>query len=156
MPVTGNYSVGLEATNQSTSDSEEASVKIGRSLSGLFADGTGAGQVNKIWQDIRPLTDGGNETLDFNPTLPASGLSGAVAFTAIKAILIWAPATNTTNITITGTLLTMGDPLKPGGVKFMADPSAAGMLVTATTKDTLVFTNSAGAVANYGIVVVGI
>ena len=156
MPVTGNYSVGLEATNQANVDNEEATIKIGRSLSGLFADGTAAGQANKIWQDTMPLTDGGNVSLDLAPT-PASGLSGAVTFTAVKGILIWAPATNTTNITLTGTFQSgWGDPLKPGGIKFAIDPSAAGMTVTNTTKDTIIFTNGSGAAANVGVVVVGI
>jgi hypothetical protein len=156
MAVTGTASASLSCSNISASDSESANIGMSLAAGVTFVDGAGAGAINKIWQDTRTLTDGGNETLDFNPT-PTSGMTGSVVFTAVKAILVTAAAANTTNITVTGTLLAKPPAiLKPGGVFLFADPSAAGSIVTQTTADTMIMTNSAGAAASYSVVVAGI
>lgn len=159
MPVTGKFSVAVDLKDAGSSDRESYEIRVATELVNSFVDGVGAGAVNAIWQDVRPLTDGGNETLDVSPT-PTSGKSGVVTFARIKGCLIWAPATNTTNITITGTLLYLaaGDAvraLKPGGVLLITDPSAAGMVVTPTTVDTIILTNSSGAAATYGVILAG-
>jgi hypothetical protein len=165
MAVTGSWSLAALLRDLSSSDVEASDIKAELALSGLFADGTGAGQVTKFWQDIRPLTDGGNESLDFSPT-PASGKQGAVTFTALKFLLIWSPSTNTTNLTISrpaangialfGAASGSLAPIKPGLLFLYIDNSAGGLVVTAGTGDLITITNSAGAAATYGVIAAGI
>src|SRR5262245_40612970 len=153
MAVTGSLSFSCDMKNQTTSDVESAEIKIATSLAQLFADGVGAGAVNAIWQDIIPITDGGTSSPDLSPTA-SSGVSGAVTFARIKVVVVWAPSTNTTNITISRhasncpLLVTSSAalaPLKPGGFLVFVDPSAAGVAITATSADILfTATNGAG------------
>ena len=156
MAIDGSASASVSLRNLATSDSEQATITMGLSGALSFAEGTGAGLINKIWQDTRTLTDGGNETLDLSPT-PTSGITGIVTFTAVKVLLVKAADANTTNITVTGTLLAKPPAvLKPGAVYLFTDPSAAGSVVGPGTGDTMIMTNSAGAAASYSVIVGGI
>lgn len=165
MAVTGAVSLSIDLRDVRTSDKESADIKVATSLSQAFVDGTGAGAINKIWQDTRSLADGANEALDLSPTA-SSGVLGAVTFAAVKLIYIRAATANTTTLTVSRTTTTGsaifaadGDalaPLKAGGVFLFTDPSAAGVVVAAGDTDTITVTNSAGAGASYDIIVGGI
>lgn len=164
MSVTGQISVAVDLKDQRASDSESASITIARAIAQALVDGAGAGAVNAIWQDTLPLTDGGTVSPDLAPTA-ASGVSGAVTFARIKVVVVYAPTTNTTNITLSkhasncpliATTAAALAPLKPGGFFVFCDPSAAGIAVTATSADILfTATNSAGAAATLVVIVAG-
>lgn len=165
MAVTGSVSVNFDFKNIGSSDDEQSTIAILKAIGSTFSDGTGALQLNKIWQDTLPLTDGQTITVDFSPTA-ASGASGAVTFAALKALVVYAPTTNTTNLTLsraatTGISLFAADgdalaPLKPGGMLVFTDPSAAGMTMAAGDTDVLTIVNSAGAAATVVILAAGI
>jgi hypothetical protein len=162
MSIQGSVNASVSLLNSGISDSEQSNISIAAGLAASFVDGTGAGAINAMWQDIRPLADGANEPLDVVPA-PTSGISGSVTFARLKVAVFWAPSTNTTNITVvrhasTGvavfTLAGAGVVLKPGGFFAFVDPSATGVPVAAGT-DIFTVTNSAGAAATYGVVFAG-
>jgi hypothetical protein len=165
MTMTGSASGGVSFTDSTFSDTEFSTVTIGQTQAQSFADGVGAGQCNAFWQDTRTLLTSANEGtgLDFAPT-SSSGKTGVVTFARIKVLYVRADPTNTTTITVskptnglnifTGTTPALAA-LTPGGVFLFVDPSATGIPVAAGTSDLLQIANSAGASANYTIIVAG-
>lgn len=164
MSVQGQVVVKVDLKDQRSSDNESAEITIARSIAQDLIDGVGAGAINAIWQDTLPLTDGGTVSPDLAPTV-ASGVAGVVTFARIKIVVVYAPATNTTNITLSRhtsncpllvTAAAALAPLKPGGFVVFVDPSAAGIVVTPTSADILfTATNGAGAAATLVVIVAG-
>ena len=152
--------VRVESTLSNALDMETAVSKLDQSFQRTMVTGsTGSGVADQRWSDERTLASATPETLDFN----AGGLSNAlgVVFTIarLKVLAVVADATNTTNLTLTGTLpfitgTTSGvAPLEPGAVLFHYHP--LGVLVTGTTNDSITVTNGSGAAAKYKIIVIG-
>ena len=164
MTISGSAQAGVSFVDSSVSDAEQATISIGQSAAQSFADGVAAGQCNAMWQDTRTLTTGASESLDFAPT-SSSGKTGVVTFARIKVVYVRADPANTTNITVskptnglnifTGGTTPALAALTPGGAFLWVDPSATGVPVAAGTADLLAITNSAGASANYTIIVAG-
>ena len=127
-----------------------------------LATGTGAGQADLMFSDTRTLGDGSSEDLDLAGVL-TDAFGATITNVRIKAIYIQAAAANTTDLTIGGgandwsTLLNGTIVLRPGGsfqaIAGVADATA--WTVTAGTGDSLQVANSAGASADYDIVVIG-
>lgn len=129
----------------------------------LLSNGTATGNASQVWRDTRTLTASATESLDF-----AGGLTNAfgvtLTFVRIKFVYIKAAAANTndvqvTRVATTGIPLFMADgdgiALGPGEWFCYGSPTT-GKAVTATTDDTLTFTNSAGSTSvDYSIVVIG-
>ncbi len=128
-----------------------------------LGNGTGSGQVSQQWHDTRTLTASASESLDL-----AGGLTNAfgvtVTFTRVKFVLVIASTGNTndvqvTRVATTGIPLFMADgdgiALGPGEWFCYGSPTT-GKTVTASTDDTLTFTNSAGSTSvTYTVVIIG-
>jgi len=163
MSVTATFSAALLAKKIVAGDLANAKSDAALSAAISFADGTGDGQVSKEWSDTRTVAGSGTDNIDLSGSLMDSQ-GVAVVFTAIKAIVISAPATNVGNFTIgAGTnpfLWAFGDAsdvlvLKPGGVIALAVPNT-GWSVAAGTADILKLVNG-GVVDNvFSIAAVGI
>lgn len=130
-----------------------------------FSTGTGLNQINRIWQDSRNILASGTDDLDL-----AGGLTdvfgNSLTFTKIKGLFISAAAANTNDVVVGGDASaaffaflgadTDKIVLKPGAWFALANPSAAGYAVTATTADILQIANSSsGTAVDYDIILLG-
>lgn len=129
-----------------------------------WANGTGADQANRLFHDTRTLSTGANEDLDLVGSL-TDGLGQTFSPARFKLLLIYNKPANTTNLTIKpGAANGIASPfgaaahavtIPPGGIFLVAAPAAAAFALTAGTGDLLNIANSAGASADYDIVVIG-
>jgi hypothetical protein len=129
-----------------------------------YENGVGAGQVDKVFADQRTLTASSTEDLD----IVGGGLTDAFGATftlvELKVLMVCAASTNTNNVVLGGdansvpflSAATTTVSIKPGGCFQLADPSAAGIAVTAGTGDILQVANSGGGTSVvYDIIVLG-
>ncbi len=132
-----------------------------------LAAGTGAGQVDVLYQDTNTLAASANTDIDLSGAL-ARAIGGTAVFARVRGLYIAASAANTNNVivgaaatnpwitligTATGTLI-----LRPGAwiLAGVGSADATGWAVTAGTGDLLRIANSgAGTTVDYTIVVVG-
>jgi hypothetical protein len=128
---------------------------VNKSYGSAFTQGTGAGQCDLLYFDERTLTASSNESLDLSGSI-LDAFGNAVIFARIKALAIFAAATNTNNVLVGGvtngiaglfTSATAGIAVvRPGA--FLAwgcgSADATGYVVTAGTGDLLKIANSAG------------
>lgn len=132
-----------------------------------WADGAGAGQANRIYQDRNTLAASGTIDVDLAGSL-LDVYGDAVTFARIKAIIVTAADANTNNVVVGGVaagLSTIIQPqttglvvLRPGSMFAVVAGAAdaTGYLVTATTADLLHIINSAGGTGvDYELIVVG-
>jgi hypothetical protein len=135
-------------------------VKEGQSL--RIADGTGAKQANGIYIDDFSIAASSSTTIDLSGSLE-DRLGNPLVFTAVKAIMVIAAAANTNDIVIGDGSAPFVGPfddgtatvsVAPGGQFMVANPSAAGWAVTATTADELKLANSGSASAVAGTIVI--
>jgi len=124
-------------------------------------NGTGAGQANYRFADLRTLNAAANEDLDLAGGLTGS-LGGSLTFTKIKYIGIFAPVTNTGSLVVTrpaangiAIFAAAGDGLTvtPGGKFEWSDPT--GVTITAATADLINISNPGGAQSKYNVVIIG-
>jgi hypothetical protein len=144
-------------------DIGQASFSFNESFNTAFSNGAGANQVKQIWADIRTIAASGND--DINLTSLTNALGAAIVFTSIKGLMIKANAANTNNLIIgdaaTPFASMFGDPedtliVPPGGLILLANPSAAGYAVTASTNHLLRITNgNSGTTVTYQIFLFG-
>ena len=153
----------IRGTVSATSDAGTPSCPISASNTNTLTDGTGASQGNAYYEDAFSIASAGTANYDLAGSL-ADPLNVTKVFTAVKAIMVIADSTNTTNLTIgNGTNPLVGPfddgtatvTLKPGGTFLITDPSAAGMAVAAGTGDVLKIVNGSGATATGRICVIG-
>lgn len=132
-----------------------------------YADGAGAGQANRIYQDRNTLAASGTIDVDLAGTL-TDVYGDPVVFARIKALIVAAADANTNNVVLggvangisslfapqtTGTLA-----VRPGGMFVVACgiADATGYVITAATADLLHIINSAGGTGvDYELIVVG-
>jgi hypothetical protein len=157
--------VSIQATHTSSVNLGSASRRVGLDRMLRFAEGAGAGQVNKIFADRRTLSASASEDLDLSGTL--TDVFGAVInLTEVKAILVIAASGNTNNVVLGGASATqfVGPfgaathtiAVPPGGVFYMLHPGANGWEVSAGVSDLLKVANSgAGTSVTYDIVILG-
>lgn len=161
---TGEISVRVSSKLTNSYDLDAVVSALDKTFSNAFGNGTGANQANNRWSDKRDLLTATNEDLDFAGSL--SNALGAVVFTKIKGIIIYALSTNTGPISVTRPaangvpfLLAAGDglsALQPGGLFILTNPSDAGITVTAATGDLINVANATGATQSYQIIVFGV
>lgn len=132
-----------------------------------LASGTGANQANYYYREERTIASGANYVLDLSGTDKDIFGTNIVMTSVVGIHVIAAPAdesaaANTTNITITTTLAgifggtTPSVIMTPGESFQRVNTGASGLCaVTATTADTITFTNAAGASAKVQIAVIG-
>ncbi|MER7212451.1 hypothetical protein ABT340_35810 [Streptosporangium sp. NPDC000239] len=126
--------------------------------------GAGAGQADILWSDQRTIAASGSDALDLAGSLTGP-FGTTLTFARIKMVVVLAAAGNTNNVNVVmpgsnGVPLFLaasdGIAVKPGGMLFWYDPSAAGVVVTAGTGDLLNIVNSgAGTSVTYDIHIVG-
>lgn len=128
-----------------------------------LANGTGAGQADRVFTDTRTLAASATEDLDLAGVL-IDAFGVAITFAKIKAVIIKAAAGNTNDVQVK-TAAANGVPLflaanngigiKPGGGFAWFCPGT-GVVVTPTTGDLLTVTNGgAGTPVTYDIVIIG-
>lgn len=128
-----------------------------------LSNGTGSGQVSQMFHDTRTLTASATEDLDL-----AGGLTNAfgvsLTFVRLKYLYVVAAAANTNSVIVSRKATTGipifdadGDAITLGpGEFFMYGSPTTGKAITATTDDTLTFTNSAGSTSvDYTVIMVG-
>ena len=167
-----NLTARITATHTATGPSvtlgtgAAASLAVDKLVNSTLANGTAAGQADRIYAGTRTLAASTTEDLDL-----AGGLTDAfgstITFVKVKALLIVAAAANTNNVVVgaasanqwvtrfnsTGTTT-----LRPGATAcyIAGSADATGWTVTASTGDLLKVANSgAGSSVSYDIVIVG-
>lgn len=160
-----NMKMSVTAGLSSDPDIGSASQSISYSQTITFTDGSGANQINAIWQDSRQISAGSTDDIDLAGVL-TDAFGNTLTFTTIKGMAIFAYAANGDNIKIggdaTAAFINWVDDatdeviVAPGGFFMLGNPSAAGYAVTATTGDILQITNADGAAAvDYDIILFG-
>lgn len=147
---------------QSALDNQTVNADIGQQLAVDLTNGTGSGNANAVFSDVRSLSSGGNEELDLAGSL-TDAFGATLTFTKVKALIIWNPTANTVNITVGGAASNtftgpFGDAsdvitIQPGGFFAITAPKT-GYTVTASTGDKLKVLAGA-ADLTYGIHIVG-
>jgi hypothetical protein len=128
-----------------------------------LSNGTASGNVSQLWHDQRTLTASSAEDLDFAGSL-TNAFGVTLTFVKIKFVLVKASSANTNDVNVqriatTGIPLFLADgdgiALSPGDFFIYGSP-LVGKTVTATTDDTLTFTNSAGGTSvTYDVIICG-
>jgi hypothetical protein len=166
MTLSAALNVSARATQQNTIDLGGASARRAVELALTLVDGTGAGQVDRVFADTRTLAASGTEDLDLAGAL-TDAFGVAQVFARIKALAIVADAANTNNVVVSrpasngfGLFSAASDalPIRPGGVFLVACGAADvnGYAVTGGTGDLLTLTNSAGGTSvAYSIMILG-
>ena len=168
MALTATLTARIEATQTGPNDYADNFAPVCAAVLAAL-DGTTANKADLIFADQRAVTTGANDDIDLAGVL-TDAFGVTITFAELVGILIVnAPITgsaNTTDLTIGlgsnpflgflgGTTPTIG-PIKPGGVFMIFAGDAAGLgTVGAGASDILRVANSAGATANYQIVIVG-
>jgi hypothetical protein len=166
MAFSSSNSLRLAATQTSALDLGGASASHGWTQDFSFDEGTGLNQANRVWSDTRTLGASATEDLDLVGASLLDAFGVAVTFARIKLFAVRAALGNTNNVVIGGDaagfvgFLTPAASglvtLRPGMSIIVADPSATGMVVTATTADILQVANSAGGTSvSYDVYLVG-
>lgn len=129
-----------------------------------WATGTGADQSDMMWTDRRTLAASATEDIDLAGSVTGH-FGNTLTFARVKLLYVHASSANTNNVNVTR-VATTGIPLfladgdglsvRPGGTFLVVAPDVTGYLVTATTDDTISFTNSAGSTSvTYDVVIIG-
>lgn len=151
MPLTANIGIAVNGNHTSALDLGTATLPFAASLAVALASGTGSGQADRIFTDIRTLAASATENLDLAGSL-VDAFGATITIVKLKAVIILADSGNTNDVQITRPasngvpmFLAAGDgvPVQPGGAFVWVAPGA-GVTVTAGTGDLLTITNSAG------------
>jgi len=141
MALTAQITTSIVASLTGAPDVGAVSQEISDKLRLTLTSGTGANQANNIFTDDFSIVGAGTQTYDLAGAL-TNGIGGTAIFTAIKMIAI--KNNGTTALTYGGGSASflgfLGDAtdeivVPAGGFIVLADPTAAGQAVTATTAD---------------------
>jgi hypothetical protein len=143
--------------------SRQAALAFTRSLA--LVNGVGAGQADKVFDDIRTLTASANEDLDLSGVL-VDAFGATISFARIKGLFVAADAGNTNTVVIGGAAATqwVGPfgaathtiAVRPGGFFCAAASDATGWPVVNAASDLLRVTNGgAGTSVTYSIILIG-
>lgn len=130
-----------------------------------LGDGTGAGQIDRIFADTRTLAASASEDLDLAGVL-VDAIGRVVTFARVRGLLVRSAPGNTNNITVGGAAsngwvtafgaATHTLTVRPGGFVMLGAPDATAYGVTAGTGDLLRIANAAGgSPVSYDIVILG-
>lgn len=177
MPLIPRFRSGITAvhsvaapTNDLGSNAVAGAIELGAFLDFSLADGTAAGQADRVFSDTRTVNASTNDDIDLAGPLTDS-FGATVTFAKIKGLWIRSAGTghplgaNTQNFTVGGAptngwtslLAATAVTMRPGQVaQFQCAPTdATGWAVTAGTGDLLRVANGAGGAINYDIIIVG-
>jgi len=131
-----------------------------------LADGTGAGQADRMFSDRRTIAASGTDDLDLAGAL-IDAFGAVITLARVKALMVKAAAANTNNLVLGGAAngtqfatwlgsATDRIVVRPGGFAFLAAGDAVGYAVTPATGDMLRVANSgAGTPVTYDVVIIG-
>lgn len=167
MALTSKLAVVASALLTSTQDLGEARASMSKTYLAELANGTAAGQADRVFHDTRTLAASANEDLDLAGVL-TDPLGATLTFAKVKGIIVAAASANTNNVVVGGaaTNAFVGPfgaaahtiAVRPGGVLALVCGSAdaTGYAVTAGTGDLLRVANSgAGSSVTYDVIVIG-
>lgn len=167
MPLTSRLSIAASAIQTATLDLGTAQAQLSKAYTVEFANGTTAGQADRVFHDTRTLAASANEDLDLAGVL-TDALGGSLTFARIKGLIVSAAAGNTNNVIVGGAASnqflswvgagTHTITVRPGATfALMAGAAdAVGYVVTAATGDLLRIANSSsGSTVTYDIAVIG-
>lgn len=143
--------------------SRQSALAFTRSLS--MVNGTGAGQADKVWDDIRTIAISGTDDLDLAGVL-TDAFGATLTFARVKGLFVAADAGNTNNVVVGGAAGTqwVGPfgaaaqtvAVRPGGWFGICCADATGWPVVGAASDLLRIANSgAGTAVTYSIVILG-
>lgn len=166
MTASAKINLNFDAAVGGTPDLGSATHKFSELFSNIFANGTGAEQINQVFADTRTLAASTSESLDLAGGL-TNALGATVTFTKVKAIAVIADSGNGDNIEVGGAATNavinwVGDAtdvinVPAGGIFLITAPGLAGFAVTAGTGDLLKINNAdAGASGTYTIIILGV
>lgn len=178
MARTATAHVECKLSGSISNSSTGATDAFSKAIVQAFSNGTGAGKVQRHWEDQRTLTTGATEdidvydfgALDIGAGAGLDALGQSMALTGIKAVLITNLSTSTGNLEVGNKAATTawqsmfvgsGDAdaacitLAPGASFLYIDPSAAGLAVADTSNHLLTMTDSGGGCV-YEIHILGI
>lgn len=164
MTLSATIRAGIKAEHTKALDLGTATYDLNHTLDFALSSGTGAGQADLMFTDIRTLAASGTENLDLAGSL-TDAYGATLTFVEVRAVLFKADSGNTNDVEITQPssngvplFLAAGDgiALGPGGVFLWACPADASVTVTASTGDLLTVTNgSSGTSVTYQVVILG-
>lgn len=165
MAVTGQLSVAFAATTTGTLDLGVPRAPQATAWNVVFANGTGAGQADVLWSDIRTIAASTTENLDLTGTL-LDPFGAVVNFARVRMLLVRADPGNTNNVIVGGAASNAWATwvgaaahtvtVNPGGIFLVGAPDATGYAVTAGTGDLLKIANSSsGTAVTYTIALLG-
>jgi hypothetical protein len=165
MPLDANVTVAVSGQHTTLLDLGPAAFPIALARAYATTNGTGLGQADRVFTDIRTLTASSTEDLDLAGVL-TDAFGATITFARIKTLLVAADAANTNNVIVgnaatNGFISWVGGALhtvtvRPGGVLLLAAADATAYTVTAATADLLRIGNSAGGTSvTYTIVLIG-
>src|SRR3546814_19767458 len=99
MTMSGTVFAGSQGRLTTARDGGDAIQDFNEGLSKLFTTGTGAGQANGVYIEDFSIIASGSSNIDLAGSL-TDAHGNALVFTAVKAILLIADATNTNNVII--------------------------------------------------------
>jgi hypothetical protein len=167
MTVNGRVGVYLRLQEGKALDLASGVVSIDKDYATILANGTSAGQADRIFHDTRTIAASSNDDLDLAGVLVDS-FGATITFAKIKGIVVVAAAANVNNVIIGGgasnpfntwvTGTTPANVIRPGTVWALLAgvADATGYAVTAATADILRLTNGgAGTSVTYDIYIIG-
>lgn len=167
MPLTARFSVAATASQTATLDLGTALAQLSKSYTVDLANGTAAGQVDRIFHDTRTLTASATEDIDLAGVL-ADALGTTLTFARVKGLIVAAAAGNTNNVIVGGASATQfvswvgaathTVTVRPGAVLALMAGSAdaVGYVTAAGSTDLLKIANSGGTTSvTYDLVVIG-
>ena len=167
MSLTSRISLAASASQTATLDLGSALAQLSKSYTVDLADGTSAGQANRIFHDTRTLAASASEDIDLAGVL-TDAFGAVLTFARVKGLIVAAAAANTNNVIVGGASATQfvswnggathTVTVRPGAVfaLFAGSADATGYVTAAGSTDLLKIANSSsGTSVTYDIVVIG-
>lgn len=167
MSLTSRISLAASAAQTATLDLGTALAQLSKSYTVDLADGTSAGQANRLFHDTRTLTASATEDIDLAGVL-ADAFGATLTYARVKGLIVAAAAGNTNNVIVGGASATQfvswnggathTVTVRPGAVfaLFAGSADATGYVTAAGSTDLLKIANSAGSTSvTYDLVVLG-
>lgn len=167
MSLTSTIAVAVSAIQIPTIDLGSAVAQLSKSYRVDLANGTAAGQADRVFHDQRTLTASATEDIDLAGTL-TDVFGATLTFARIKGLIVAAAAANTNNVIVGGASATQfvswvgaathTVTVRPGAVLMLmaGAADATGYVTAAGSTDLLKIANSAGTTGvTYDIAVIG-
>ena len=165
MPLNANIILNVTGTLTTSLDLEAVRSELSRKMLLPLSDGAGANQASNLFSDTRTLAASASESLDLSGAL-SNAFGQVIAFTKVKALMIFAAATNVNDVVVGGAgangftspfgAAAHTARVKPGGSLIITAPDANGLAVTAGTGDLLQVANGgAGSTVTYDVILIG-